>query len=99
MPVRAGKFEIVGFSVAAASSALSIEVQVVDDINIKSSDDFGNLLPTAENNKTVLFHRKGIATYSGQIDAMTFTEPIKTRHGISVYTDNIVPGSFCLYVR
>ncbi len=98
MPVRAGKMEIVGYSVAAETAATAIELQVVDDVQIKSDDKFGRLLTSFDSNKTELFHKKGIAVYGVQIDTM-FPEPIKTRHGISIRTENVKAGSFCLYVR
>lgn len=99
MPVKAGKFEITGFSLAAEDTSLSIEVLLVDDVNILPTDKFGKLLTSFDENKVVLCHRKGIATYGVQIDTFEFSEPIKTRHGLSIRAENVLTGSLCVYVR
>ncbi len=99
MPAKAGKFDIVGYSVAAENTALAIELLVVDDVNIKSDDSIGKILTSNLYNKHVLFHRKGIATYGVQLDSQVFLEAIKTRKGISVYTENVKAGTLCVYVR
>jgi len=99
MPVKAGKFSITGFSVAAEDSAIPIELVIVDDAQIKPDDNFGRLLETPDNHKNVITHRKGIITYGVQIDAFTFQEPVKTRYGISVYTSNVLANSLCVFVK
>jgi hypothetical protein len=98
MPLKAGKFEIVGYSVAARNPALAIEVAIYDDRGI-TSDRFGRILPNADEFKSKIVHRKGIATYGVQIDSQAMTEPIKTRYGISAHTSNVEGGSFCVYVK
>ena len=98
MPLKAGKFEIVGYSVAAIDPAVAIEVAIYDDRGI-TSDLFGRILPNSDDYKNKIVHRKGIATYGVQIDSQAMTEPIKTRYGISAYTSNVLGGSFCVYVR
>jgi hypothetical protein len=98
MPLKAGKFEIVGWSVAARNPAVAIEVAIYDDRGI-TSDTFGRILPNPEDYKAKLIHRKGITTYGVQIDSPVMTESIKTRYGISVHTSNVEGGSFCVYVK
>jgi hypothetical protein len=99
MPLKAGRFEICGFTCAAETEATAIELTLVDDERIKSTDSFGKLLDSPTGYKVKLIHRKGIATYGVQIDSPVFSEPIKTRHGISVYAQNVKGGSLCVYVR
>jgi hypothetical protein len=100
MPVKAGKFEIAGFSVAAQDTAIAIQLVLVDDKNVSPTNDtFGKLLTSADGNKNVLVHRKGIVTYGVQIDSFMFSEPIKTRYGLSVRAENVKAGSLCVYVR
>jgi hypothetical protein len=99
MPLKEGKFHICGFSMAARDSSLAVEVVLVDDENIKTTDDWGKMLDSATGNKKVLMHRKGIATYGVPIDSMFLTEPIKTRYGLSIFAENVLGGSLCVYVR
>lgn len=99
MPLKVGRFEIAGFTCAAENTALAIELAIVDDERIKPSDLFGKMLDSPNDYKTKLVHRKGIVTYGVQIDSPHLSEPIKTRHGISIYSSNVKGGSLCLYVR
>ena len=99
MPLKAGKMEICGFTCAAEDTALAIELAIVDDERLTANDTFGKLLDSPNGYKKKLMHRKGIATYGVQIDSPVMSEPIKTRHGISVYSSNVKGGSLCIYVR
>lgn len=99
MPVKAGKFEICGFSCAAEDTSVAIEVVLVDDVTIQPTDKFGRLLESTDNNKVVLMHRKGIATYGVQIDSFEFSQPMKTRYGLSIRAENVLSGSLCVYVN
>jgi hypothetical protein len=99
-PLKVGKFEIVGFCAAAEDTSVAIELALVDDVELKKTDAaFGRLLPNGDDYKVKLMHRKGIATYGVQIDSFEFSEPIKTRYGLSVHSKNVKGGSLCVYVR
>ncbi len=98
MPVKAGKMEVVGFMVTVDDKTADSRFAIVDDPAIKSSDNWGQLLSTLTNQKKILADYKG----QGNVDTILgvlFDEPIKTRNGISIFTDNVLAGSVCVYVR
>lgn len=100
MPVKAGKFEIVGYFATPEAIGTAMEIAIIDDASIKSGDSFGKLLnsmdPTLVNTKTVITWEKVGAGFNA---SQTLGEPIKTRNGISIYSTNIKGGSLCVYVR
>ena len=98
MPLKAGKFEIAGYSCAADDTTLAMELAIVDDNTIMPSDTFGKLLDNADDYKFKIVHRKAAITYGNQLKEQ-FSFPIKTRYGISISSTNIRGGSLCVYVR
>ena len=96
----AGKFEIAGFSATVETPAESSQIAFFDDSQIKNGDAFGKLVAIADiyNTKTLLIDIKGIAAIDASL-TYEFVEPIKTRYGISIASDNIKGGSICLYRR
>lgn len=101
MPIKAGKFEIIGYFAAPEAIGTAMEIAIVDDTSIKPGDNFGKIISSmastsTDNTKTVIaWERVGV----GYNAVQTFGEPIKTRHGISIYSTNIKGGSLCVYVR
>jgi len=101
MPLRTGKFELMGYSAAPSAVGTAMEVAIIDDRNI-GDKKWGSLITTMEstgtqNTKTVVAWDKIAAGYT--VYASMFPEPLKVRHGISVYCSNVKAGSFCLYIR
>ena len=108
VPAKAGKFDIVGFTVSgndALASNVPIEFAIIDDNTIKVDDKMGKLIasldpPTVVKhiivNKKVTFDTSG--THDHFIEWFP-SEPVKTRYGISLYFNNIKQGSVCLYVK
>ena len=100
VPTGAGKMTIVGFKVAVNDLTADAEFAIVDDENINASNlerRAGNLLGTLDNVKNVLAHEK---IEGGDVSgSMTFLpkELIKTRNGLSIYTENVKIGSVCVY--
>ena len=99
LPTRGGKFDVVGVIATAKNTAVVTQIILVDDIAIGDSK-YGKILSSEEvaEEKKVLVNLKGIADTDGQIGVM-FSEPIKTRYGLSMYSTNTVPGSICVYIR
>lgn len=97
MPLKAGKFEVVGYSAAPSAVGTAVEIALIDDETIKAGDSFGKLCADmATYPTTVIVWDKVAAGYTASRD---FSEPIKLRHGLSVYTSNVQGGSLCVYVR
>ena len=98
VPVKAGRFDITGFCVTVADPASNSQFAIVDDSAIKETDTLGNLLTTLDSKKVVLANLKGLANIDTVL-SYDFSEPIKTRYGISIYGNNWVAGSVCVYRR
>lgn len=103
MPVKSGKFQIVGYKAAVETTTSASQLVLVDDEDIIPTDKFGKLIGNVADinsgdKKTVIVNKKGIASVDGMLEEF-FPEPIKTRYGISVHAENIVGGSLCVYVR
>lgn len=97
VPLKAGRFEIWGYSAAPDVIGTATEVAIFDDVTIRPGDNFGRLISTFdENTKACLWYDKVPA---GTSPGWQLAEPIKTRYGISIYTSNIKGGSLCLYAR
>ncbi len=96
----AGKFEIAGFSATVKTPTESSQIAFFDDSGVHNGDSFGRLIPIADiyTTKTLLIDIKGVASVDAQL-SYEFSESVKTRHGISVASDNIKGGSICLYRR
>lgn len=99
-PCRAGRYEVCGVRAAVDDVTAASRIMMWDDSTIKGSDKCGKVYMTTDGPgalvKVKIADVKGLANGDGYID-ITFPEPIKTRYGISVYTNNIV--SVELYVR
>jgi len=98
MPVKAGKMEIVGFHATVDLLTATSEFAIVDDNTIKPDDKWGHLLGTIEDQDGIIVYCKGLGSIDTSLD-FVFPEPIKTRYGISIYGDNLLAGSVCVYVR
>jgi hypothetical protein len=104
VPAKAGKFRIVGFTVAVDDTGASAEVAIIDDPNIKSGNA-GFIIPDLDLPTTVrhiLVHKKKVFDTDGNYDATIEwfpPEPLMVRYGTSLFFSNIKQGSFCLYVR
>jgi hypothetical protein len=98
IPAASGKIAIMGIIAAVKTTTSASEVAIVDDDAITSSDQTGRILSTLTNQTRVLKHLKGVASVDGTLGVL-FPEPIKTRYGVSVYVDNTVAGSVCLYIK
>jgi len=105
VPARQGKYELCGFTAVVDTPGTAARVAIVDDPEIKSEWTTGRLLTDASvtpptYQKNILVHKYANSTaLESTIEWFPFTQTIKTRHGISVYVENIKQGSFCLYVK
>ena len=108
VPARSGKFEIVGFTVIGnvdLEANQEIELAIIDDPEINPNGKAGRIIASLDvptEQKNILVHKKIVFDTDGNYDATLEwfpPEPIKTRHGTSLYFNNIKQGSFCLYVR
>jgi hypothetical protein len=99
MPIKAGRFEVIGFRATVKTTTSDSRVRIIDDPRIVEGDNWGYLLPASYTGKeTPLADVKGMADIDSNLEVL-FPEPVKTRWGISVYADNIEAGSLELYVR
>jgi len=98
VPAKAGKFEVTGFCITVNDTAADSEFALVDDPNINPDHKTGKLLGSLDSVKTVLVDVKGLASIDTILN-YEFAEPVKTRHGLSIYGNNWVAGSVCVYVR
>lgn len=97
---RAGRFEVCGFKAAVDDTTAASRVILWDDSTIKTTDSCGNVYLDTTGpgilNRAKIVDMKGLANGDGYLEH-TFPEPLKTRYGISIYTNNVV--SVELYVR
>ena len=98
VPTKAGKFEVCGFCVTVETPASASEFAIVDDPGIDQSGSTGRILPNLTDQKNILAHIKGLAAGDAVL-SYEFSEPIKTRYGISIYSTNTLAGSMCVYRR
>ncbi|MBU0959869.1 MAG: hypothetical protein KKB31_08020 [Nanoarchaeota archaeon] len=98
VPVKQGKYEVTGFSVTVLDPAADSYFAIVDDEDIVQSSETGRLLTTLTGVKNVLCHIKGLANIDTLL-SYEFSEPVKTRYGVSIYGSNMVAGSVCVYSR
>jgi hypothetical protein len=89
-------FRIHGIVATVADPTAASRIALVDDVNIKKFDTQGYVLGDLDNKQYVLCDFKGVANSDGTIGGI-LPEPIKTRHGLSAYFDNVVAGSVCVY--
>lgn len=102
VPARAGKFEIVGFSVTIEDPTVDAYFAIIDDPNINPAGKSGRLIDSVEppnENKYVLVNKKGDGSAYDAMLEWHPVEPIKTRYGTSLCFSNIKQGSACVYVR
>jgi hypothetical protein len=98
MPLHAGKYEIYGMSATVDTIANDARVRLYDDRGITDTK-FGRVLDEDFVGTVELVDVKGIGNGNGNLEKW-FSEPIKTRNGISVsISDNIIAGSLSVYVR
>ena len=99
VPLKAGKFEIIGYSVAPSTIGTQMDIGLVDDETIKEGVGFGNVIDSEENclraNRIIHFAKQ--PANAGVYDFI-FPAPVKTRNGLSLYTTNVLAGTFCVYV-
>lgn len=98
VPAKAGKFEVLGFCVTVSDPTADSQFAIVDDSQIKESWVTGRVLTSLDNQNGILSNVKGLANID-TILSYEFSEPVKTRYGISIYGTNLLPGSVCVYRR
>jgi hypothetical protein len=98
MPAIAGKFELLGFSATIKTPASTSQFALIDDDAIIDGSKVGYVYSDISEKKGILANVKGLANGSGVLEVI-FYEPVKTRYGVSVIADNLVPGSVCVYRR
>lgn len=99
MPIRTGKFEIVGFSATANDATADSQVALLDDPGVNPDLLNGRILSTLPvTQKGIIINIPGLANIDSYL-AYDFGEPVKVRNGLSIYTENIKAGTFCVYVR
>lgn len=98
IPAKAGKFDVLGYSVRINDETADSEFALVDDSNITLGHDTGFVIGSLTNQKTIIAHVAGLANLDSVL-AVMFPEPIKTRHGLSVFATNVLPGSVIVYTR
>jgi len=96
IPVKAGKFEVVGMTAVVTDITATSRFAIVDDENITGTQGF--VLNSLTNKKRILADLQGIASSDGTL-GIIFPEPMKTRNGLSVYMENVVAGSLTVYIR
>ncbi len=98
IPAKAGKFDVLGYSVRINDETADSEFALVDDSNIIQGNDSGYVLGSLTNQKTIIAHVAGLANLDSVL-AVMFPEPIKTRYGLSILATNLLPGSIIVYMR
>jgi len=100
VPIKAGRFEIIGVRATVDTTSSDSRLRLIDDPNIKEGDQYGKILPdTYTGAGTQIVDIKGIGSCDANLEAL-FPEPMKLRHGVSItHADNLVTGSIALYVR
>ena len=98
VPAKSGKFEVCGFSVTVNDPTANSQFAIVDDPGIKESWTTGRLLESLDEQVGILVNIKGLADIDTLL-SYEFSEPIKTRYGISIYGTNLKAGSVCVYRR
>lgn len=97
---RSGRFEVCGFKAAVLDTTAASRVILWDDSSIPDTQKCGKVyLDTTGPGITVrakVADVKGLANGDGYLEH-SFPEPLKTRHGLSIYSNNVV--SVELYVR
>lgn len=102
VPIKAGKFDILKIVVPINDMTADSRLVLVDDSTITENDKQGKVLGNLSNVKTILCDLKADGATSGAegvLKADFSTNPIKTRYGLSLYYDNIIAGSVCVYWR
>lgn len=97
-PLKAGRYEVLGFRVTVKTPASASQIQLWDDSNIKDTDRVGYVKDIDADLKTMIANIKGLANSDANLEVL-FPEPLKLRRGLSGAFTNIVPGSFFLYVK
>lgn len=99
VPVKAGKFEIVGFEAVVNTLTSAATINFVDDEGIKPWDKFGRLLSSSQTLQPPILTDKTSAS-GGTLLGRQFAEPVKVRHGLSAMTtDNCIPGQIIVWVK
>lgn len=97
---RSGRFEVCGFKAAVKDPTAASRVVLWDDSSIPNTQTCGKVYLTPAGPgitvKAKISETKGLANGDANLEHC-FPEPIKTRYGVSIYTDNVV--SVELYVR
>lgn len=100
MPVKAGRFEVVGVRATVNTTTADSRLRLIDDPNIKEGEPFGKILTDSYTGAgTQIADVKGIGGTDANLEVL-FPEPMKLRNGVSItHCDNLVTGSIALYVR
>jgi len=100
VPVKKGKFEVKGFTVTVSDPTIDSAFMIVDDPTINEDDLTGKIIGSEAEGialGTVLAYVKGDGSAYTPTLEWCPPEPIKTRHGISVYALNTLAGACCVY--
>ena len=93
------RVEILGFKATVNTPGAVSRVQMWDDEALDGVDKKMGLIVAADYSaKTKFLDSKGVDDVDANLECL-FPEPIKLRRGLSIAYDNIVAGSFMLYVK
>jgi hypothetical protein len=99
VPIKAGRFEVLGLRATVNTTTSNSRVRIIDDPSIKEGDKWGKILSSDYTGAgTVIADVKGMADIDANLEIL-FPEPVKLRYGASLIAENTVPGSISLYVR
>lgn len=104
MPAKAGKFEVMGFTVLVDDPTEASEITLIDDPEIKGNMKAGFIYPTSEvaagtTKKHIIAAQEGHGSAYDTVLEWWPAESIKTRYGLSLAYANIKQGSLCVYAR
>lgn len=100
VPIKGGRFEVIGFKATVNTTTSDSRVTLMDDPFINEGDKQGRILTASYADRgTKFIDVKGMADIDANLEVL-FPEPMKIRNGVSlIRADNVVPGSMILYIK
>lgn len=98
IPAQVGKFAIREVSATIKNPSLPARLVLIDDLDIDENDEVGKILGDITNKKVIICDIKSMGDERGILQRK-LVSLIKTRKGLNIYYDNIVAGTFCVYVN
>lgn len=99
VPAVVGKFEIREVSATIDDPSQPARVVLIDDWDIDDKKDkMGTILGDITEKRVIVCDIKKMGD-EGAILSRKFAASVKTRKGLNIYYENIVPGTFCVYVN